>query len=220
MFIRHLSLVFLLAVTGRLAAETLQFPDNNFTQEIPSSWESTPPPDPNVLIALQSKTGGQTVLVSSVKLPEREYLIGVSAVRTGIKSSYEKAGLTIDSEASATVNGVPYLMLKAHNDAPRYFHAYVTSSNGIIYAFQHISDTDEKAGGSGFKSVLEGFKLIRPLPFHAALPPEPSAASKFGYALGVMSRKYGLLILLVFLAGVGGCIYLMLKKKKRRRRRY
>ena len=217
---RHLLLVFLLAVTGRLVAEPLKFPDNNFTLEIPAGWEKGAPPDPNVLVALQNEAGTQTVLVSSVQLPEREYSTGVSAVRTGIKLSYEKAGLTIESESSATVNGVPYLVLKAHNDAPKYFLAYVTSSNGMIYAFQLISDTDETGGGPGFKSVLEGFKQIRPLPFHAALPPEPSAGYKFGYAIGVMLRKYGILILLLLLAGVGGGIYLLVRKKKRRRRRY
>lgn len=173
---RHLLLSFLLATTALLSAEPLQFPDKNFTLEVPAGWENINPPDPKIVAALRSQTGGKLVLVLSAKLPERERVTGASSVRAGMKSSFEKSGMTIDSESTATVGGVPYLTLKAHSSAPKYIHAYITSVDGTIYAFQHISDTDEADGGPGFKSVLEGFKLIQPHPFTTGATTEPGKA--------------------------------------------
>lgn len=216
----RLLLAVLLILAGRVVAEELRFPDQNFRIEVPAGWEVAHLPD--TLLVLRNQQGNQTIQISAARLIQQERDSGASIAQAKIKKRYEELGITIDSEGGATVNYVPYRTLTGHSAEPRSFQVYITSANGTLYTFEYIADTAYPARGPSLQAVLKSFKLIRFWAFTADPPatpvptPEPESRAKLllamlGPPLLVAILLYAMPILAV--SSLGVVLYFLLRQK-------
>src|SRR4051812_18186325 len=75
-----------------------QFPEHNFSIEIPKGWVNMSPRPPQALVASQNADNTQRLLVFAIKLPANERTTGASDMRAGAKKSISEQGARIDPE--------------------------------------------------------------------------------------------------------------------------
>lgn len=215
---RHFFLILLLAAVGNLQAGRVWFDDRNFSVEVPEGWVTFELPEPSILLAIRNAETGQVILTSAIKLAPRERFTGAGEVREGIKTGYKNTKITIDTEGSTTVNSVPFLTILGHNDRSKHVCAFVTSADGVAYAFQSISDTPSEDGGPDFQAFLESFELKRPAKFTAeADANRETAAYRTGHTVGTFIAKMIILIIgILILVGVGSLVYWLATRRKRK----
>ena len=182
----RLILAALLFCTPLLRAGTLQYPEHNFSIALPAGWTDIKPPPPQMVIASQSADNSRRILVTAVKLPDRERETGAADIRAGARHSLGEMGWKFDPEHQVSINGVPFIAFNSHPPATSpvgMMTTYTTAAGAEVYMLQSIgraqTDTDPE-----LQSVIQSFRLINPAEVRSLNKRTDSAAYRVGYFIG------------------------------------
>ena len=188
-----LILAALLLGTSFLQAGTLQFPEHNFSIELPAGWTDIKPLPPQTLIASQSADNSRRILVSAVQLPDRERETGAADIRAGAKHSLGDMGWTFDPERPLSINGVPFVAFNSHAPAGKaggMMTSYTTAAGVEVYMLQTIgraqTDTDPE-----LQSIIQSFRLIKPAEIHQL---DQRSNTSAAYRLGYLAGRFAFLL--------------------------
>jgi hypothetical protein len=171
--------VFALAIllVASRPAPAVQFPEYNFSLEVPSGWRHIQPLLPGELIAAESADKSQCLTAGAAKFPAKERATAASDIRVGSKKSMSALGWRIDPEEKLTINSQPFISFVGHGPDGSTVTVYTTGAGDTWYMIQAVRHAGN-VSDSELRSFVQSFRLLTA----AATPPleAPPKAVAFG----------------------------------------
>jgi hypothetical protein len=180
---KRLTIVAFIACVSYVGAAPLQFPEHNFSIELPAAWVDITPKPPEVLIASQSPDNARRMLIFAIKMPDNERGTAAADFRAGVKDSMIKQGWRIEPERQLTINGQPFISFASHSPSGTTLTAYTTASGGEVYMLQAMNG-DTSVSDPDLQSIVQSFRLLSQAETQPLNTRSRSAAYRAGYIFG------------------------------------
>ena len=188
--INRLIIIAVLGFYSNLRAAALQFPEHNFSVELPAQWIDITPRPPQTIVAAQSTDNSRRIVVVAVKIL-KAHETAAADFRAGVKDSISNQGWKIEPEQQVTINGQPFISFTAHIPSGGKFTAYTTAAGGEVYMLQAVGGANSSSDPE-LQSIVQSFRFLSPAEIHPLDTPSKSPAYRAGYIFGQISCFVGI----------------------------
>jgi hypothetical protein len=192
------ALVVLLLSVLSARAETREFPELNFSIDIPSSWTPVTPMPPQA-VGIWQGPDGKRLMVSAGKVEQGDKTHPVTEMRAGLKKGLTDNGWKLEEDQESTLGQLPSILVRGSRKSPDLFmfaHIASTAEHGYMCSFS--LGPDGSFADAEAKFIAGSFRLLKPVASQPLSAPEPSTAYKIGFVLGRYAYVIlGVLLLLV-----------------------
>ncbi|MEY2519337.1 MAG: hypothetical protein QOF24_1096 [Verrucomicrobiota bacterium] len=205
-----LSCAILSGLLGSASAETLSFPEHNFSLQIPQGWTRTEAPAP-AIAAAKNADGQKIFVIIATPVPKNEQDTAVQSMSSAAKKASKAKGWKIGAERRLVVKGTEFDTYTAEIPGGITAMSWMTSAGSEAYAFQGLHKAGDASGDAELQSIIESFRLLSPASVNMSSQDTNSVAYRIGRLVGGPCACIFVLGLLV-LAGLG-IVWLIRRKK-------
>jgi predicted Zn-dependent protease len=205
-----LSCAILSGLIGSASAETLSFPEHNFSLEIPDGWSRTDAPSP-AIAAAKNAEGQKIIVIVAAAVSKNERDTAVQSMASAAKKASKAKGWKIGAERRIVVKGIEFDTYTYDIPGGITGMSWMTSAGSEVYAFECIHKAGDASSDAEFKSIIESYRLLSPASVNMSSDDTNSVAYRIGRLVGGPCACIFVLGLLV-LAGFG--IFWLIRRKK------
>ena len=164
----------------RAAAETVRFPDVNFSIDTPRGWAPVDPLPDKATLAVESPDGAKRLLLLVAKAPHAQLATFARDFDANAKKSMEGRGWKIIAEQQATVDNVMFADFTARNPDGAKMIEYTGVAGENLYVIETIQMNGDAPDDPELLAAVHSFRLLAPAVSHFA----PSEHSSTAYRIG------------------------------------
>jgi hypothetical protein len=164
-------------------SSTQNFPDLNFSVEIPSDWVPVSVNLPMCKGAYRNASGEKSVMIMAFPTPlgERDY--AVIDFLKGVSDGKTKAGWSVFPRQTSVVSGLPFLsQTYSLNNASSM--AYAVSAGNMTYGLMLQKNTGAAFDDEELGSIIQSFRLLNPVPVNENAERRVTAGTTIGWIVG------------------------------------
>ncbi len=178
------SFIAALALVSPSDAETLSFPEHNFSIELPANWSRADANAPAVMGAKNADGTKVVVVVVAAPIPEGERSDAAAQMVAGAKGSMKEKGWAIFGERPVTSSGLVFDTFTARMSDAGTMTIWVISVDDKAYSLTGIWKSGDASADPELQSVLRSFRFLSSVSQNTSSADRSSVAYRIGYMLG------------------------------------
>lgn len=176
-------LALVLVATSSLQAATQNFPDLNFSIQIPSDWIPLAANNPAIKGIYKSPSGEKFVLLTAFPAPPNQRDYAVMDFLKGAADAEAKAGWTIFPQQTNMVNGIPFISQTCSlNNASSV--NYAVAAGNFCYGLKLQKNTGAAFDDEELGSIIQSFRFLNPVQVNENAERRVTAGTTIGWIVG------------------------------------